>query len=250
MDRFWSILARFETRLLGTITGVDTQHDVAALTFDDGPHPEYTPRLLQVLRRHGARATFFMIGEVAQKHPEMVRMVAQAGHAIGNHSWNHPSFPLLSSKQRRSQIRACRRALAPHGLALFRPPYGDQDRASRLDAALLGQQVITWSLTAYDWLNPETEWLVDRLSRKIRPGSILLFHDALHTTPDPRYADRGPMLEAVDEFLAQMPKRLSFVTVPQLLRLGRARRGRWVQRSNPAWLKGQKLASYRQEVRR
>ena len=80
----------------GTITGVTTRDPVAALTFDDGPHPEYTPLLLNILERYQARATFFMIGDAAQRHPDLVRQVAQGGHAIGNHSWDHPFFPSLS----------------------------------------------------------------------------------------------------------------------------------------------------------
>src|SRR6516225_1136210 len=78
----------------GTVSHVLTPEPVAALTFDDGTHPQFTPRLLQILERHKAHATFFMVGELAQKHPELVRQVAQARHAIGNHSWDHPSFPI------------------------------------------------------------------------------------------------------------------------------------------------------------
>ena len=78
---------------------------MVGLTFDDGPDPEYTPRLLEILHRHGARATFFMAGEAARQHPELVRQVAQAGHAIGNHGWDHPSFPFISRDERLAQMR-------------------------------------------------------------------------------------------------------------------------------------------------
>lgn len=86
-------LNRNQVNMPGTITSVTTRAPVVALTFDDGPHLEYTPRLLDILQRYQASATFFMIGEVAQKHPELVQLVAQAGHAIGNHSWDHRFFP-------------------------------------------------------------------------------------------------------------------------------------------------------------
>src|SRR6266849_2574451 len=99
--------------LIGTIAHVATRDAVAALTFDDGPHPEYTPRLLQILERHQARATFFMLGEKAHRYPELVQRVAQAGHAIGNHSWDHPVFPEISRRERRDQIRACAKAIDP-----------------------------------------------------------------------------------------------------------------------------------------
>src|SRR6478735_7834989 len=86
-------------RRFGVITHVDTTEAVVALTFDDGPHPQWTPRLLDLLDRHGAKATFFMVGEMAMRHPDLVDRVISAGHAIGNHSWNHPSFPAVTSSQ-------------------------------------------------------------------------------------------------------------------------------------------------------
>jgi peptidoglycan/xylan/chitin deacetylase (PgdA/CDA1 family) len=83
------------------------------MTFDDGPDPEYTPRLLDILKKYQVHATFFiMVGEAAHNHPKLVRQVAQAGHAVGNHSWDHPSFPLISGRERRAQIRACAEAIA------------------------------------------------------------------------------------------------------------------------------------------
>jgi peptidoglycan-N-acetylglucosamine deacetylase len=124
--------------LLGTITHVVTQDHVVALTFDDGPHPEFTPRLLEILRGHQARATFFMLGEAARRYPDLVKQVATEGHAIGNHSWDHPSFPLITARQQQQQIIACAQALAPYGQRLFRPPYGHQSMPSRLTAFRLG----------------------------------------------------------------------------------------------------------------
>jgi len=118
----YKVLAVAERHLMGIITHVETQEEVAALTFDDGPHPEYTPRLLEILERLQARATFFMVGEAAQRHREIVRRVADAGHAIGNHSWDHPSFPQITGRERREQIRPCERAIAPYGERIFRPP--------------------------------------------------------------------------------------------------------------------------------
>ncbi|HEX2524363.1 MAG TPA: polysaccharide deacetylase family protein, partial [Terriglobia bacterium] len=139
---------------LGTVTSVQTRVPVASLTFDDGPHPEFTPRLLDILRHHKARATFFMLGQAAQKHPEIVRRVAEAGHAIGNHTWDHLSFPLLSERERQRQLKTCADAIAPYGLRLFRPPYGEQSLASRLSAARLGYEVIMFSVDVGDFCEP------------------------------------------------------------------------------------------------
>src|SRR5690349_436064 len=94
-------------RLAGAVTSVETQEPLVALTFDDGPNPASTPEVLRILAQHGARATFFMVGEAATKYPDLVREVAAGGHAIANHSWNHLSFTRMRSRQRRRQMQAC-----------------------------------------------------------------------------------------------------------------------------------------------
>jgi peptidoglycan/xylan/chitin deacetylase (PgdA/CDA1 family) len=215
-------LTRNREAVPGTTTCVATQDPVAALTFDDGPHPVYTPCLLDILQRHQAHATFFMVGEMAQKHPQLVRRVAQEGHAVGNHSWDHQFFPSLPGRGRREQIRACERALAPYGQRLFRPPYGAQSLASRLDAFWLRYQVIAWSVDAKDWREHDADWMADRLTEGIRPGSIVLLHDAIYRSRQsvPQY-NREPMLAALTLFLERLAGRFRFVTVPELLRHGR-----------------------------
>jgi len=226
--------------MMGTITHVSTQEPVVALTFDDGPHPEFTPRLLDILEKYQARATFFMVGEAAEQHPDIVRQVVQAGHAIGNHSWDHSSLPLLSEKERRAQIRACEKALAPYGQRLFRPPYGHQSVASRLDALWLGYQVVTWNLVARDWLDHSANWMTDRLVNEIEPGSIILFHDALYTYVEKRYTDREPTLRAVNLLLERLDGHFRFVTIPELLRSGEPQRRNWYQEADLDWLNGLK----------
>jgi peptidoglycan-N-acetylglucosamine deacetylase len=214
--------------MLGTITGVVTRDPVAALTFDDGPHPEYTPRLLEILERYEAHATFFMVGQAAQRHPELVQRVAQAGHAIGNHSWNHPSFPSLGRQERQKQIRACEQVLAPYGKRLFRPPYGHENLGSHRDVVSLRYQVVNWSLDAEDWEEHDPAWMAEVLTRGIQPGSIVLLHDAIcgSQQPVPQY-NREPMLAALALFLERLGGRLSFVTIPVLLRHGRPQCYNW-----------------------
>ena len=92
--RTCKLLKKAVGKKFGTITHVDTREGVIALTFDDGPHPAFTPKLLDILKGHGSKATFFMVGRVAQDHPELVRRVADDGHVIANHSWDHKSMPL------------------------------------------------------------------------------------------------------------------------------------------------------------
>lgn len=229
---------------LGTLSHVVTAEPVVALTFDDGPDPESTPRLLELLAHHEARATFFMLGVAAQRHPDLVRKVAMAGHAIGNHSWDHPSFPFISGRERRRQIRACAGALAPYGTRLLRPPYGYQDLASRLDAWWLGYRVIGWSLDVGDWYGDDGKAMAKRLQREIRPGSVILLHDALFVKPaaerehvlvhQPR-PQRDAMLAAVSGLLASVGGTLRFVTVPDLLRCGRLVRCNWYVKDAADW---------------
>jgi peptidoglycan/xylan/chitin deacetylase (PgdA/CDA1 family) len=220
--------------ILGSITHVATMEPVAALTFDDGPHAEYTPRLLDILARHQARATFFMLGQSAIQYPDLVRRIAQAGHAIGNHSWDHASFPFITGRQRREQIRACAQALAPYGQRLFRPPYGEQNLASRLDMLWMRYKVILFNCEVGDWFNPDPHCLAEALVKKVAPGSIVCLHDAIRshaelipTLQHQPHADREAMLTAVDMFLTRVGSQLRFITVPELLRRGSPQRRYW-----------------------
>jgi peptidoglycan/xylan/chitin deacetylase (PgdA/CDA1 family) len=215
---------------LGTITHVATTSPLVALTFDDGPDPASTPRLLEILAAHKARATFFMLGRAAHRYPDLVRKVAQDGHAIGNHSWDHPSFPLIRGTERRAQIRRCARSLGVHGTRLLRPPFGQQNFASRIDAFLLGYRVVTWNVVAWDWLERGSERMTRELLEQIRPGSIVLLHDTLADGgySDGSHADRDEMLTAVSSVLESLKNAMMFVTVPELLARGRAQRQPWL----------------------
>ncbi|OQW35947.1 MAG: hypothetical protein A4E19_15945 [Nitrospira sp. SG-bin1] len=223
---------------VGTITSVSTSRPMVALTFDDGPDPLCTPRLLAILEKHRAKATFFMVGQAAALHPDIVAKVAGGGHAIGNHSWDHPSFPLITGRERRAQIRACAQAIAPYGVPLLRPPYADQNLWSRLDALWLGYQVIMYSVTADDWLDHDADWMKSRIMSRIRDGSIILLHDSLFRYGEERYADREPMMNMVDSFLRELSGRFSFVTVPELLREGRPLRRKWCKKCDVDFLNG------------
>lgn len=205
------------------ITNVETRDPVAALTFDDGPHPVYTPRVLSILEKHGARATFFMVGEAASRYPEIVRMAADAGHAIGNHCWSHLNLTRIRSRLRRlKQLWAGSRATAPYCHRLFRPPYGMIDDRTRFDALLFRYKVILWSASAQDWIPQGPEEIARKMVGRIRPGSIFLLHDDILGSDLPKTdLDRGPMLQGLDMALAELKRQIKFVTVPELLRAGR-----------------------------
>src|SRR4051812_45491348 len=172
-------------RVVGAITSVETTEPLVALTFDDGPDPTSTPSVLRLLEQYDARATFFMVGAAAHRHPDLVKQIAAAGHAIANHSWDHSSFTSMRGRQRRTQMRRCQRAIAPYGVRLFRPPYGRQNIASHLDARLLGFKVVAWSLAVDDWRTGDAHLMARRLIDHANPGSIVLLHDSIfRAAPD------------------------------------------------------------------
>jgi peptidoglycan-N-acetylglucosamine deacetylase len=223
-------------RVLGTLTHVKTKEEVAAITFDDGPHPKATPEILNILAQHEAKATFFMLGKAAHRYPEIVQQVAEAGHVVANHSWDHPSFVSIPSEERRRQIAECQRVLAPYGQRLFRPPFGRQSMASRLDVWRLGYSVVTWNVEVGDWWDSNSERMVDRLVAGVRPGSIIVLHDSIDRAPvvmqEPELtrtplADREPMLKALRSYLSRSAGRFRFVGLPELISCGQPIQEGW-----------------------
>ena len=189
--------------------------------------------LLDLLEKHQAKATFFMLGGAARKHPGLVKQVAEAQHAIGNHSDSHLSFQQISRRERRKQILECEKAIAPYGSRLFRPPHGHQSIASRFDALILRYKVVTWNVAPQDWETQDAGWLADQLGDQIKPGSIILLHDALRIAIDERYRNRSPMLEGLDRFLEKPNIHYSFVTLPELFKRGRPVRENWYRGISP-----------------
>lgn len=216
--------------LLGTITHVRTDQRVSALTFDDGPDPEFTPQLLQLLRENDARATFFVVGKRAAQHPELISQILDDGHLLGNHSWSHTALPLLSRTERLRDIRRCHRVLPSQPRRLLRPPFGYQTKQTRLDALLLGYDVVTWNAAGDDCLGADDAAISDRLLQEIHPGSIVLLHDSLYKTLDVRYRDRQPMLEGLRRVLRELAGSYRFVTVSELLELGEPQKTVWSRR--------------------
>lgn len=214
--------------LLGTITGVRTAEPVAALTFDDGPHPEFTPLLLDTLARHGARATFFVIGERVAAYPALARRIVAEGHALANHTWSHIRLTGHPGSVRRRELARGAAAIAPFGgVRLFRPPWGAQSPASRLEIALAGHAAVTWSAHAEDWRRHDAAWTAARLAGQLLPGVIFLLHDAMIDPLEPGIEDRAAVIEAVGRLLAATRGSYSFVTVPELLRRGAPVRENW-----------------------
>ncbi len=147
---------------------------VVYLTFDDGPS-EYTPQVLEVLAKHDAHATFFMIGAQATNQPAMVQRVRDAGHTIGNHSWSHPDFTELKDKELRAQITQTDEAVG--GARCVRPPYGATDDHVRDVLSSMAKSQALWTVDSEDWRRPGVDKIVDRVLADVRPGSVVLMHD-------------------------------------------------------------------------
>lgn len=225
---------RVRGRLVGTLASVRTDERVAALTFDDGPDARYTHRVLELLEDRGFHGTFFMIGCRAAEHPSIVERVAAAGHAIGNHTWDHPSMPALSAAERAEQVRRCARALAPHGSRLFRPPRLLQSVASYWTVRRLGYLPVGFNVEVADWKPQDAEWLADRLCERIHPGCIVVLHDTLWEPTHPEATDREPLLTGLADALDRLPD-YRFVTVPELMKMGRQVRRPWFIRTDEGW---------------
>ena len=141
-----------------------------ALTFDDGPNPKWTPRLLDILGEHGVKATFFMLGGRAQTEPELVRRIAAEGHLIGNHSWSHKNLArTAASKVREELVRTCGtlEGITGEKVQYFRPPFGARRPVVFRIARSLGMKVVTWNAMTSDWSEPSADRIVGELTAKI-----------------------------------------------------------------------------------
>jgi peptidoglycan/xylan/chitin deacetylase (PgdA/CDA1 family) len=151
------------------------------LSFDDGPHSEHTPRVLDLLRRYGAHASFFVVGRAAEEHPEIARRIVDEGHLLGNHSYNHPRFMRIPLAEQLDQIDHADRILAAFdGKARhrFRPPSGALPMSLMLHCLRARRCIAYWSYDTLDYRREPKEQIIERL-RTIPPvaGDILLMHD-------------------------------------------------------------------------
>ncbi len=164
-------------------SGASRVERAVALTFDDGPSPQYTPRFLAVLSRLHVRATFFVIGYLAAAYPQLVRRELRLGMVVGNHSYNHPEVPpfdQLPPRLLRDEIVLGGQVLSRLGArsGLFRPPGGSTSPALVRVAAALGERVVLWSVDPADWTPGSTaKEIARRVLSSVRPGSIVILHD-------------------------------------------------------------------------
>lgn len=150
---------------------------VAYLTFDDGPHPVYTPQVLDVLARHGAKATFFVVGSLAERYPLLVQRIAYEGHTLANHSWEHESLARVSRAAFDWSVGRTQEILGPLATSCLRPPYWDLGVSTREWSADLGLRLVSWTYSPQDWQQPTAQEVADGIVARTAPGAVILLHD-------------------------------------------------------------------------
>ena len=198
-----------------TFSSVHVDGPYVAMTFDDGPHGSLTPKLLDLLAAHHMKVTFFVIGQNAAEHPEIVRRAAREGHEIGNHSWSHPNLGKTSDDAVRNELQKTDDVIAAaigKRPTLMRPPYGSLTaRQKRWIHDDFGYRIILWDVDPLDWKRPGPSVVCNRIVKEAKPGSIILSHDIHPGT-----------IEAMPATFDQLQaKGFKFVTVSELLSMAK-----------------------------
>ncbi len=197
-------------RLAGTKRSV-------ALTFDDGPDPQFTPEILDVLAAQGVRATFFLVGSRAERHPEIVRRIKDEGHAIGSHTQTHPDLwevPLNQAIQEFRHGRATLESITGSSVPLFRPPKGSLNLSQAASVRALQLHTWLWSVDPGDW-KPETspDAIMGGLG-ELQPGDVVLLHDAIEKPIEESTTDRSATVGALSLIIEEArSQRFEFATL-------------------------------------
>ncbi len=194
-------------------TSVATDQMVLAMTFDDGPHPRNTPRLLDMLKERNIKATFFVVGQCAREYPALIRRIVAEGHEIGNHTYDHHSLTSMSDTQVRDELRRTDEAVfaaSGYRMHLMRPPYGACNlRLNQMWFQEFNYPTILWSVDPFDWKKPGSAAVTSRIVSHAHKGAIILAHDIHEATIN-------AMPATFDQLLA---KGYRFLTVSQLMNL-------------------------------
>lgn len=219
-----------------TVVSGPKNERVVALTYDDGPNPPYTQRILDVLRREHVHATFFVVGRAVEAYPQVVRREIDDGNALGNHTWSHGHLVLYDSTQLRQTLdrtdRAIYAATGQH-TRIMRPPYGARDWLVLDEARHLGYTPVMWSVPLpNDWEYPPAPLIAKRVLRYVGDGAIIDLHDGnrgIVCSPKAKVAaricDRSSDVEATRLIVQSLKVRgYRFVTIPELLQMSAVRR--------------------------
>ena len=155
----------------------DDEGAVVYLTFDDGPHPVYTPQVLDVLARHGARATFFVLGSLVEAHPDIIDRIVAEGHTTANHTWNHEALGGLPRAAFDETVSRTQAVLADRATPCLRPPYASVDAYTSEWASSHGLSLMMWTVDPGDWRRPPAAEIADHIVQRAKAGAVVLLHD-------------------------------------------------------------------------
>ncbi len=172
---------------------------VVYLTLDDGPTPPYTREMLQLLSTYDAQVTFFVLGQNVQRFPDLIEAAYEAGHALGNHTYDHVSLAGISKEDFYNQVQRTARALGDRAAPYLRPPYGATDAFTRVYAAELGYSVVMWNIDTLDWKRPGAQAIISTILKQVYPEAIVLMHDG--------GGDREQTVSALETVLQQLQAR-------------------------------------------
>lgn len=154
---------------------------VVALTFDDGPHPVITPKVLEVLKEKKVKATFFVIGEQAEIYPDVLKRLSEQGHEIGNHTYSHVSLCAISEQTAYEEVAKASQVIEEiigKEVSLLRPPYGKYNKQLDLSKYLN----VGWNVDTLDWTKASVDAILTRVKKQVKPGAIILMHDQYENT--------------------------------------------------------------------
>lgn len=175
-----NVLPVLQTQRLVPIYYVETREKKVAFSFDACWGADYTPILLEILRKNNLKTTFFLTGFWVEKYPEMVKKIAAEGHEIGNHTYSHPHLSTLSEEEISIELEKVGKMifdLTKTQPNLFRPPFGEYSNLVVTTAKKCGYHSIQWSIDSLDWKELGVEPMIERVTKNLHPGAIVLFHN-------------------------------------------------------------------------
>ena len=193
------------------IDSADSEKRIA-LTFDDGPHPRITREIISILREYKVRATFFVIGQNADNYPETMKLLAQSGYEIGNHTYSHRNLKKMSEAEIEAEFKKCSEALLRFGVkpTVMRPPEGFFTDEVVKVSRTMQYDIILWSIDTRDWAHTPADDIVKSVLDNVKGGDIILMHDYL--------SGYGGTCEALRVIIPELQRRgFEFVTVSELI---------------------------------
>ncbi|WP_409340881.1 polysaccharide deacetylase family protein [Paenibacillus sp. MBLB4367] len=186
-----------------------------ALTFDDGPDTKYTPQILDILKEHQVKATFFLVGKQIELHPDIVKRIVNEGHAIGNHSWGHRQLNKLTTeeiKQDLDKTDQLLKSILGEAPVMFRAPYGAVSKTLIDEVKSSGREMVNWSVDTRDWAGVSPDEMMETVRKQMKPGGIVLMHS---------FGGKNGSLDNTVKLLPKLIGELqeggySLVTVPEL----------------------------------